>query len=145
MRACLFLASLLFVSVCSIPVSIPVSSKKVEKFVDDISKSLTIDHQNALKAVSLQNSTLLTKKRRLDGLTLEFNHLRRKLSNITETFNEYNRQRNSALNDYSTYMKHFQKIESSISKGKIEYEREIQFLKEIKRYINKVSRLNCKP
>jgi chromosome segregation ATPase len=119
------------------------SGKRVERFVDDIAKSLTLDHQNALKLVSSQNETVLTKKRRLDGLTLEFNHLRHRLSNITNTFNSFNQRRNDALNDYTKFMKRFNQFHEQIKKGKIEYEQEMKFLRDIKNYIRKVS-LNCK-
>jgi polyhydroxyalkanoate synthesis regulator phasin len=150
MKLCLFLASLLFVSVYSIPVVKPaqteaptLSGKRVERFVDDIANSLTFEHQNALKLVASQNETVLSKKRRLDGLTLEFNHLRHRLSNITETFNSFNERRNSALNDYTTFMKRFNQFHEQIKKGKIEYDQEMKFLRDIKNYIKKMS-LNCK-
>lgn len=146
MKLCLFLASLLFVSVYSIPVvsqAPTLSGKKVEKFVDDIAKSLTLEHQNALKLVSSQNETVLTKKKKLDGLTLEFRSLGIRLNNITNTYNALNRERLDASRDYDKFMRNFKRIESLIKAGKIDYEQEMKFLRDIKNYIRKVS-LNCK-
>ncbi len=146
MKACLFLASLLFVSVYSIPVvsqATPISGKKVEKFVDDIAKSLTLEHQNALKLVASQNETVLSKKKRLDGLNLEFRSLALRLNNITNTYNSLNRERVEASNDYNRFMRNYKRIEALIKTGKIDYETEMKFLRDIKNYIRKVS-LNCK-
>lgn len=146
MKVCLFLASLLFVSVYSIPVvsqAPTLSGKKVEQFVDDIAKSLTLEHQNALKLVSSQNETVLSKKKKLDGLTLEFRSLGLRLNNITNTYNALNRERKDASRDYDKFMRNFRRIESLIKAGKIDYEQEMKFLRDIKNYIRKVS-LNCK-
>ena len=146
MKVCLFLASLLFVSVYSIPVvsqAPTLSGKKVEQFVDDIAKSLTLEHQNALKLVSSQNETVLSKKKKLDGLTLEFRSLGLRLNNITNTYNALNRERLDASRDYDKFMRNFRRIESLIKAGKIDYEQEMKFLRDIKNYIRKVS-LNCK-
>jgi len=146
MKLCLFLASLLFVSVYSIP-SVskeqPLSGKKVEKFVDDIANSLTLEHQNALKLVSSQNDTVILKKKRLDGLKLEFRRLGIRLNNITNTYNSLNRERLDAQKDYNKFMSNFKRMESLIKAGKIDYEQEMKFLRDIKNYIRKVS-VNCK-
>jgi formylmethanofuran dehydrogenase subunit A len=146
MKLCLFLVSLLFASCYSIPVvsqAPTLSGKKVEKFVDDIAKSLTLEHQNALKLVASQNETVLSKKKKLDGLTLEFRSLGLRLNNITNTYNALNRERLDASRDYEKFMRNFKRIESLIKAGKIDYEQEMKFLRDIKNYIRKVS-LKCK-
>jgi len=149
MKLFLFLSSLLFVSFCeSIPITnvsapIPVSSKKVEVFIDQIGKSLTVEHENALNLVKSQQSISLLKKQKLDILTNEFNTLSQRLTNITETYTQYKKQRNSALNDYELFMVNFKKVENLINKNKIDYETEMNFLIEIKAYIKKVKNSNC--
>jgi hypothetical protein len=149
MKLFLFLSSLLFVSLCeSIPIKnvsvpIPVSSKKVEVFIDQIGKSLTIEHENALKLVKNQKTISLLKKQKLDILTNEFNTLSQKLTNITETYTQYKKERNTALNDYDLFMVNFKKVEILINKNKIDYETEMKFLNDIKTYIKKVQKSNC--
>lgn len=149
MKLFLFLSSILFVSFCeSIPIKngsipIPVSSKKVEVFIDQIGKSLTLEHENALKLVKSQQSISLLKKRKLDILTNEFNTLSQRLTNITETYTKYKKQRNTALNDYELFMVNFKKVENLINKNKIDYDTEMKFLNDIKAYIKKVKNSNC--
>lgn len=148
MKFFLFLSSVLFISFCeSLPVSsvpsVPVSGKKVERFIDEIGKTLTVEHQNALKLVKSQQAISLIKKQKLDLLSSEFNSLRIKLNNITETYNQYQKERNSALSDYSVFNNNFQKVQKLIDKNKIDYENEIRFLNEIKSYIKKVNNSKC--
>ena len=122
---------------------VPVSSKKVETFIDDIGKSLTLEHENALKLVKGQQTISLTKKRKLDLLNSEFQELSRRLTNITETYTEYKKERNSALTDYTSFMADFKRVQDLIDKNKIDYENEMKFLSEIKAYIKKVKSSNC--
>lgn len=145
MKIFLFLSSVLFISFCEgLPVSpVPVSGKKVERFIDEIGKTLTVEHENALKLVKSQQSISLIKKQKLDLLSSEFNSLRIKLNNITETYNQYQKERNSALSDYNVFNSNFKRVEKLINKNKIDYENEIKFLNEIKSYIKKVNNSKC--
>jgi hypothetical protein len=131
------------IPITNVSTTIPVSSKKVEVFIDQIGKSLTVEHENALKLVKSQQSISLLKKQKLDILTNEFNTLSQRLTNITETYTQYKKQRNTALNDYELFMVNFKKVENLINKNKIDYETEMKFLNEIKAYIKKVKNSNC--
>lgn len=147
MKLCFLALSLLFVSVYSIPIpsvsSAPtLSGKRVERYVDDIAKTLTLEHDKALQSVALQNSTVLVKKKRLDSLTIQFKSLALRLNNITNTYNGLNRERLDASRDYNRFLNNFKRIEALISKGKIDYHQEMNFLMEIKKYINKMA-LRC--
>lgn len=123
---------------------VPVSSKKVETYIDDITKSLTLEHENALKLVRGQQNISKVKKRKFDLLNGEFQELSRKLANITDTYTAYKKQRDSAYTDYSSFMADFKRVQDLIDKNKIDYESEIKFLNEIKAYIKKVKSSPCK-
>lgn len=127
------------------PVSkpVPLSSKKVETYIDDIGKSLTLEHENALKLVKTQQTISITKKQKLDILNREFQELSNKLNNITETYTQYKKERNSALSDYDTFMINFKKVQDLIKKNDLDYENEMNFLNEIKAYIKKVKSSPC--
>jgi hypothetical protein len=122
---------------------VPVSSKKVETYIDDIGRSLTLEHENALKLVRGQQDISLTKKRKFDLLNSQFQELSRRLTNITDTYTEYKKERNSALSDYSSFMADFKRVQDLIDKNKIDYESEMKFLNEIKAYIKKVKSSPC--
>jgi hypothetical protein len=120
-----------------------VSGKLVEKYIDDIARSISIEHENALKLVKNQQDISLGKKQKLDVLTGEFQSLSAKLSNITATYNEYKNQRNTALVDYDKFMENFKKVEVLIKKSKTDYENEMRFLNDIKAYIRRVQSVKC--
>jgi hypothetical protein len=122
---------------------VPVSSKKVEVYIDDIAKSLTLEHENALALVRSQQNLSLSKKRKVDILNSEFRTLSERLTNITETYTQYKKERNSALTDYDTFMTNFKRVQDLITKNRIDYESEMKFLKEIKAYIKKVQSSPC--
>lgn len=122
---------------------VPVSSKKVETYIDDIGRSLTLEHENALKLVRGQQDISLTKKRKFDLLNSQFQELSRRLTNITDTYTEYKKERNSALSDYTSFMADFKRVQNLIDKNKIDYESEMKFLNEIKAYIKKVKSSPC--
>lgn len=161
MKTFLFLSSLMFVAFCegiptsaklvsgkmaTTPVATPVpvvSSKKVEVYIDDIAKSLTLEHENALALVRSQQNLSLSKKRKVDILNSEFRTLSERLTNITETYTQYKKERNSALTDYDTFMTNFKRVQDLITKNRIDYESEMKFLKEIKAYIKKVQSSPC--
>lgn len=160
MKTFLFLSSLMFVAFCEgLPTSaklvsgktaitpgttpVPVSSKKVEVYIDDIAKSLTLEHENALALVRSQQNLSLSKKRKVDILNSEFRTLSERLTNITETYTQYKKERNSALTDYDTFMTNFKRVQDLITKNRIDYESEMKFLREIKAYIKKVQSSPC--
>ena len=160
MKTFLFLSSLMFVAFCEgLPTSaklvsgkttitpgttpVPVSSKKVEVYIDDIARSLTLEHENALALVRSQQNLSLSKKRKVDILNSEFRTLSERLTNITETYTQYKKERNSALTDYDTFMTNFKRVQDRITKNRIDYESEMKFLKEIKAYIKKVQSSPC--
>jgi len=120
-----------------------VSGKLVEKYIDDIARSISIEHENALKLVKNQQVISLGKKQKLDVLSGEFQSLSAKLSNITATYNEYKNQRNTALVDYNRFMENFKKVEVLIKKSKTDYENEMRFLNDIKAYIRRVQSVKC--
>jgi len=120
-----------------------VSGKLVEKYIDDIARSISIEHENALKLVKNQQVISLGKKQKLDVLSGEFQSLSAKLSNITATYNEYKNQRNTALVDYNRFMANFKKVEVLIKKSKTDYENEMRFLDDIKAYIRRVQSVKC--
>ena len=153
MKLFLFLSSLMFMTFCEgLPVAVAppstttppaVSGKLVEKYIDDIARSISIEHENALKLVKNQQDISLGKKQKLDVLTGEFQSLSAKLSNITATYNEYKNQRNTALVDYDKFMENFKKVEVLIKKSKTDYENEMRFLNDIKAYIRRVQSVKC--
>lgn len=145
MKVFLLLSAALFISISEcVPVSsVPVSSKKVEKFIDEIGKSLSVEHNNALNLVKSQESISLLKKQKLDSLSREFNSLSKRLTNITQTYTEYKNERKSALSDYNVFMENFKRVQILTNKTKIDYENEIRFLNDIKSYINKVNNSKC--
>lgn len=154
MKLFFFLSSLMFMTFCEgLPVAVAppstttppaVSGKLVEKYIDDIARSISVEHENALKLVKNQQVISLGKKQKLDVLTGEFQSLSAKLSNITATYNEYRDERNTALNDYSRFMARFKKVELMINKSKTDYENEMRFLNDIKSYIKRVQGVRCK-
>ena len=153
MKLFLFLSSLMFMTFCEgLPVAVAppstttppaVSGKLVEKYIDDIARSISIEHENALKLVKNQQVISLGKKQKLDVLSGEFQSLSAKLSNITATYNEYKNQRNTALVDYNRFMANFKKVEVLIKKSKTDYENEMRFLDDIKAYIRSVQSVKC--
>lgn len=153
MKLFLFLSSLMFMTFCEgLPVAVAppstttppaVSGKLVEKYIDDIARSISIEHENALKLVKNQQVISLGKKQKLDVLSGEFQSLSAKLSNITATYNEYKNQRNTALVDYNRFMANFKKVEVLIKKSKTDYENEMRFLDDIKAYIRRVQSVKC--
>jgi hypothetical protein len=154
MKAIIFLSALMFATFCEgIPTTsvnllsgkttpsqvvkpIPVSSKKVEVFIDEIGKSLTLEHENALRLVRSQQQVSLLKKQKLDVIT-------EKLSNITGTYTQLTKERNKSLTDYQSYIEEFKQVQDLINKNKIDYESEMKFLEEIKGYIKKVKNSKC--
>lgn len=153
MKPALFLLAVLFASLEAIPIEslalvppattskpvslpVPVSSKKVETFIDNIASSLTLEHANALKLVQSQQSISLLKKQKLDVIS-------EKLSNITGTYTQLTKERQSSLTDYNAYMEEFKQVQQLIDKNKVDYETEMKFLNDIKAYIKKVSNLKC--
>jgi len=153
MKLFIFLSALMFMTFSeSVPVvsqplrpttPAPVSGKLVERYIDDITRTLSIDHENALSLIKKQQDISISKKKKIDILNNEFQNLKSQLTNITATYNEYNNQRNGALKDYNAFMVNFKKVESLIMKNKIDYENEINFLKSIKNYIKKVQTAKC--
>lgn len=156
MKLFLFLSAVLFISSCeglpvrsvpSVPSTSPPivlqTSQKVEKFIDDIGKSLTKEHDYALNLVRGQQAISLTKKKRLDSLSGEFQLLGARLTNITAVYTQYKRQRDSALSDYDLFLSHYKKLESHINKTSVDYANELKFLTEIKAYIKKVKSSSC--
>lgn len=154
MKTFLFLSALFFVSFCeAIPYTpskllsgknsthpvvkpVPVSSKKVEAFIDEIGKSLTLEHENALELVRSQQQVSLLKKQKLDVIS-------EKLSNITGTYTLLTKERRKSLSDYQSYMADFKQVQDLIDKNKLDYESEMKFLEEIKGYIKKVKNSKC--
>jgi hypothetical protein len=154
MKAILFLSALMFATFCEgIPTTsakllvgkttpppvvkpVPVSSKKVEVFIDEIGKSLTLEHENALRLVRSQQRVSLLKKQKLDVIS-------EKLSNITGTYTLLTKERQKSLTDYQSYMADFKQVQDLIDKNKLDYESEMKFLEEIKGYIKKVKNSKC--
>ena len=157
MKIQLFLSTLLFLTFCEgVPVALAVapttpsttpapvvSGKLVEKYIDDISHSLKLDHDKALKLVKQQENISISKKQKVDLLNKEFQSLSAKLSNITQTYNIYRKERNVALSDYDSFMQNFKKVEAIIIKNKTDYENEMKFLMSIKDYIRKAQKSKC--
>jgi len=141
MKLFFLFSSLMFVAFCEgIPTTmtpVPVSSKKVEVYIDDMTRTLTVEHTNALKLVKAQQTISLLKKQKLDVIG-------EKLSNITGTYNQLQKEQKKSLTDYNSYMEEFKQVQILIDKNKIDYESEIKFLTEIKAYIKKVRDLKCK-
>jgi transcription antitermination factor NusG len=116
---------------------VPVSSKKVETFIDNIANSLTLEHTNALKLVKAQQTISLLKKQKLDVIS-------EKLSNITGTYTQLQKDRQKSLTDYTSYMAEFKQVQDLIDRNKMDYDTEMKFLAEIKAYIKKVREIKCK-
>lgn len=154
MKPALFFLAVLFASLEAIPIEslafvppattakpvalpVPVSSKKVETFIDSIATSLTLEHTNALKLVKAQQTISLLKKQKLDLVS-------EKLSNITGTYTQLQAEQRKSLTDYNSYIADFKQVQDLIDRNKLDYDAEMKFLADIKAYIKKVQEIKCK-